>query len=171
MSEIDIFKKTDIKQILIKDIIECYSIKINGQFIEDEVINSIALILNNNCKMIQMELCEVHVLKFLNLAQKIHQLCSIYNALFIIKSRADIAKILDSDGLLLDNTDYSFNQAVEIIGHDKIVGYFYKKSEIDHLDDINLFNYILIEQDDYKGLKSNLNALNKKIIIKKEIIL
>ena len=51
----------------------------------------------------------------LELGFKIQQLCAFYNALFLVNSRADLALILDSDGIFLDKNDINITQAKKII--------------------------------------------------------
>jgi thiamine monophosphate synthase len=59
----------------------------------------------------------------IEVANKIKLLCGEFDASFFIKGRADIAYIVRSDGILLDNTDVYPEYAHEISGHNSILGF------------------------------------------------
>ena len=58
----------------------------------------------------------------LELAIKIKQLCSEFDALFIMKSRCDIACLCDADGICLSTGDLNITDAKKILKNDIIVG-------------------------------------------------
>ena len=60
--------------------------------------------------------------RIIELGHKIRQLTSIYNALFIVNDRVDIAKIVKADGVHLGQDDVEIDYAKEILGSDKIIG-------------------------------------------------
>lgn len=69
----------------------------------------------------------------LELGFKIQQLCAFYNALFLVNSRADLALILDSDGIFLDKNDIDIHQAKKIIHADnKLFATSYATDDCDY---------------------------------------
>ena len=70
----------------------------------------------------------------LKLASKIQQLCSFYDALFIINSRVDLALILNCDGVFLNKNDLTIDQAKKIMhNEDKIIATSYISNDSDYV--------------------------------------
>jgi len=59
---------------------------------------------------------------FLETSKKIKQLCSEFGALFIVKSRCDIAYLSEADGLTLSEEDISVNEARKLLLPNTIIG-------------------------------------------------
>ena len=111
---------SNLKEILLKD-------KNKALYIDNKTENtldSIAQALKNNIKIIHFFIKNLSDKKNIELAFKIRQLCSIYDSLFIINSRADIAKITNADGICLNKNDINIEYAKDILGNDKIFCYF-----------------------------------------------
>ena len=157
-------KKTNIKKILIKSINECYCVVLNKNF---EQLDNIAKVLESGVKMIQAEFGDISAREFIIKARKIHQLCSIYNALFIVKNRADIAKILDSDGICLEDNELEIHQAKEILDCDKFFSRRIQNPQKFDLKELNQIDYIILDKNNLNALNRILGASNIKIIIEK----
>ena len=99
---------------------------------KDESINQqtdkIAAVINSNCDMLILNGQNTTSDKFLNIAKQTRQLCSIFNVALIIDDRCDIAKIVDSDGIILSNCSYSIHDAKKIIDRDKLFGMYDNKN-------------------------------------------
>lgn len=111
---------SNLKEILLKD-------KNQALYIDNKTENtldSIAQALKNNIKIIHFFIKNLSDKKNIELAFKIRQLCSIYDSLFIINSRVDIAKITNADGICLNKNDIDVKYAKDILGSDKIFCYF-----------------------------------------------
>ena len=54
--------------------------------------------------------------------KKVKELCALYDALFIINDRVDIAHILGADGVHLGQEDIDINSARDLLGKDSIIG-------------------------------------------------
>lgn len=67
----------------------------------------------------------------IEIAQKLRQLCSIYESLLIIHKRVDIAEITDADGIYLNKNDLTIEQAKKILHSDKFFMTNYKSSSSD----------------------------------------
>ena len=152
-------KKSDIKKLILKDIYECSFIKILDEFCLDEIAKH----LNNGKKLICVELlCQDKI--SINIALKIRQLCSFYDSLFFIKKRCDIAKLVNSDGIYLDNNDIDIIYAKKILDNDIIFATNYKNILNSPECIENIFDIVFIEKDDKQPLKLNLDSLKSKII-------
>ena len=128
--------KTDIKKLILKDIKTAYA-TLNSTD-EDIVLNELASALKNEIKLVIFYNDKLNDNEKIKLAKKLHQLCSIYNALFLVYFRADIAKIIDSDGIFLDNNSISVHQALEIISKEKFIATNYKDDNSDLIIGVNL---------------------------------
>ena len=70
--------------------------------------------------------------KLVKYGKKLRELCSIYNALFIVRSRADIGHILQADGISLEPGDIDINSARHLLGEQSIAGFFvYTKDDME----------------------------------------
>ncbi len=89
---------------------------------ENDFLDSIASELEQGSQIIQ--LCEKNFndKKTIELGKKIRELCSIYDALFIIWQRADLVQILHADGIHLDKNGISITDARELLGENIIIG-------------------------------------------------
>ena len=115
-------KKTDIKKALLKNK-NIYLITSSQNFQDDnEFIDKIAQILQAGVKIIQYREKNKNAKDIIKTARSLRQLCSMYNALFIINDRVDIAKIVDADGVHLGQDDIPIYDARKILGDDKIIG-------------------------------------------------
>lgn len=130
----------DIKNLLLKrkNKIVFYSVE------NDSDINQIAKILNCRIDVLIVDyknLADNKILKFLN---GIRQLCSIFETLFLIKNRADLARLSDADGIFCDKNSYSLANIRKILNNDKIFGLYYDENiEEDVLKTICEFDFIV----------------------------
>lgn len=120
--EIEMQKQTNIKQALLKDK-NLYLITCSDNFnSEEDFIDKVALCLKNGVKIIQYREKNKSASEIIATGKKLRQLCSMYEALFIVNDRIDIAQILEADGVHLGQDDIDINLARKIIGEDKIIG-------------------------------------------------
>lgn len=61
---------------------------------------------------------------FLHAAKLTKQLCSQYDATFIVKSRADIALLSSADCVNLNSEDLDIHTVKEMVGEDILIGYY-----------------------------------------------
>lgn len=59
---------------------------------------------------------------YLELGQKVKQICFSNQVLFLVDNRVDLALVLDADGVHVGHTDIPARQVREMIGHRKILG-------------------------------------------------
>lgn len=131
---------SNLKEILLKDKYQALYIDNNSE----NILDKIALALNNNIKIIHFYINELSDSKNLELGFKIRQLCSIYDSLLIVNSRADIAKIINADGICLTKNDINIKYAKNILDKDKIFCYYGDYEEFYH----NEFDYLCSFNDD-----------------------
>lgn len=89
---------------------------------DDKFLDAVAQVLSGGVDIIQLREKKSNARRIIELGHKIRQLTSIYNALFIVNDRVDIAKIVKADGVHLGQDDVEIDYAKEILGSDKIIG-------------------------------------------------
>lgn len=89
---------------------------------DDEFLDAVASSLKGGVDVLQLREKNSSAKRIIELGKKIRQLCSIYNTIFIINDRIDIAKIVDADGVHLGQDDADIEAAREILGESAIVG-------------------------------------------------
>jgi len=86
-------------------------------------INLAAKIIEHDVDVFIFDCLKMDSRMALNVAFKLRQLASIYNKIFMIKDRVDIAKITDADGVHFDKSSFDLKYAFKILDNDKIFGY------------------------------------------------
>ena len=69
---------------------------------------------------------------FVEITNKIRQLCSQFFATLIIKQRADIVLLSEADGILLDKNSITAHEALSLLGENTIIG-ITENSEDEHI--------------------------------------
>lgn len=154
-------KITDIKKLLLSKIQECYCITLNAN---EDILDEVAKNLENGIKLIQVEMGNIKTKEFIEISRKVHQLCSIYDALFIIKNRADLCHILQADGICLDDDELEVSQAIDIIGKEKLITRQINNPQNFNLEELKQINYIIQENNNSEALNQILEGSNLKII-------
>lgn len=155
----------NINNFLLKDKNKALLIETKNGFSQDKLLNTIAQALNNGTKIIQFYDKKITDKENVELALKIRQLCSIFNALFIINSRADIAQTVKADGICLFENDISIQQAKNLF-HDKTIIAKYIISHKNIIEAIeNSVDYICIDSKNKELLNCNIDGLEKIKII------
>ena len=106
----------------------------------------------------------------LEIAQKLRQLTSIYDSMFLIKNRLDIAQITDSDGIILDINSIKPIYVKKLLKEDKIIGFdsnLLLSTEIENyiLKESNFFDFIQgkIEIEYINGVKICNNSIIERL--------
>ena len=94
----------------------------NGFESDDEFLDAIASALKGGIRLIQLREKTSEARRIISLGKKIRELTSIYEAVFIINDRIDIAQIVEADGVHLGQDDIDIHQAREIVGDKMIIG-------------------------------------------------
>lgn len=89
---------------------------------EDEFLDAVASALKGGVDILQLREKNSSAKRIIELGKKIRNLCSLYNAIFIVNDRIDIAKIVNADGVHLGQDDADITSAREILGDNAIVG-------------------------------------------------
>ena len=92
-----------------------------GETVAEQLTN-IQQALNAGCNWIQLRFKNATLHTTMQLAEEVKQLCTTYNATFIINDYPHIAKAVDAGGVHLGLTDVSINEAKKIVGEYKIIG-------------------------------------------------
>lgn len=137
----------------------------SADFSHELILDTVAKYLNDGTKIIQFYFKNATDKQNIELGFKLRQLCSMFDALLIVNSRADIAQIIDADGLCLSDEDMSLDQAKKIFHNDIIFAKY-----IESLEDLieaneNKADYVCIDLNKSSPLKKNITSLNKIKII------
>ncbi len=131
---------------------------VSSENIKDDNIflNSVADALNNGVQIIQLKDKHSSPKRIVELGRKLRELTSLFDALFFINGRADIAYALDTDGIHLEEDDLCIHTVRTILGNNKIAGISAKNSQQlseaikENADYITLSNSLI---DKISGLK------------------
>jgi len=88
----------------------------------DEFLDAVAASLKGGVQIVQLREKTANAKEFIELARKVKELCALYDALFIINDRVDVAHIVGVDGVHLGQDDIDIDSARHILGKDAIVG-------------------------------------------------
>ncbi|MBR5304182.1 MAG: thiamine phosphate synthase [Candidatus Gastranaerophilales bacterium] len=134
-------------------------------FCQDLILNTAGEVLNNGIKIIQYNFKTAPDKQNIEVGIKLRQLCSIFEALLFINSRADIAQIIEADGLCLFDDDMSLNQARKIFHNDIILAKYIETQENITEAIQNNTDIICINSAHKAALMNNMGTLNKVKIV------
>ena len=89
---------------------------------EDDFLDAVAKELQKGANILELTTKNSSPSKVLKYGKKLRELCSIYNTIFIIESRADLGHILQTDGIRLEQDDIDIDSARHLLGPQSIVG-------------------------------------------------
>ena len=89
---------------------------------DDDFLNAIASSLEGGVRLLQLREKSHDAKRTIRLGKKIRELTSIYDAIFILNDRIDIAQIIDADGVHLGQDDIGIKEARNILGDKMIIG-------------------------------------------------
>lgn len=95
----------------------------------DEFLDAVAASLKGGVQIVQLREKTATAKEFIGLGRKVKELCAIYDALFIINDRVDVAHIIGADGVHLGQDDIDIDSARHMLGKDAIVGISTHSSE------------------------------------------
>ncbi len=89
---------------------------------DGEFLDAAAAALKGGVDILQLREKHSDAKRIIELGKRLRELCSIYNALFIINDRIDIAQIVQADGVHMGQDDIDVHLAREIVGENFIIG-------------------------------------------------
>ena len=100
-----------------------YLITSSEKFVSrDEFLDAIASALQGGVDIIQLREKSIPDNVIVEIGHKIRTLCDEFGATFIVNDRADIAKIVQADGVHLGAEDINIADAREVLGDNAIIG-------------------------------------------------
>ncbi len=121
---------------------------------EEELLSNCADALKSGISIIQFNPFEFDC-NSVKSGHKLRQLCSIYDSLFIVKSRCDIANLTCANGVMLTNSDITPEDARKILNHEMLI----------------FTDYISDDSDAVLSLKKHENIKNQFVMSDKNIYL
>lgn len=89
---------------------------------DNDFLDAVASALGGGIRLIQLREKSHDAKKIIRLGKKIRELTSLYDAVFILNDRIDIAQIIDADGVHLGQDDIDIKDARSILGDKMIIG-------------------------------------------------
>ncbi len=89
---------------------------------KDEFLDAIASALQGGVDILMLREKIIPDNVIVELGHKLRTLCDEFGTTFIINDRADIAHIVEADGVHLGENDISVQDAREVLGHNAIIG-------------------------------------------------
>lgn len=89
---------------------------------KDDFLNAIASALQGGVDIIEFNETSIPDKVIVELGHKIRILCDEYGATLIVNKRADIASIIEADGICLSQDDINITNARNILGENAIIG-------------------------------------------------
>ena len=111
---------TDIKNKILNSRHVCSKFIINT--VSNDVIDYIASKLNKGANFIQIRQGNITSKAFFEIALKLRQLTSMFGGILIIEDRLDIAKLVKSDGIFIDNDSIEYKFLSSLIDENMIIG-------------------------------------------------
>lgn len=85
-------------------------------------LDAVASSLKGGTQIVQLREKNASAREFIELGKRIKELCSLYEAVFIINDRVDIALAVEADGVHLGQDDIDIKSARKILGNEAIIG-------------------------------------------------
>ncbi len=134
-------KQTDIKLARLKLINSIKPFKYNKSTSIDEFLDKAAQYAKTTNVIVVFDTYLLDSMLLVELASKLRQICSLYNSLLFINDRLDIFKIVDADGLVLNNRSYDLKQVKKFVSDEKYIAYLVSENE--DIKNINDFDFII----------------------------
>lgn len=100
---------------------------------ENDFLDAIAQKLNEGIDIIELRETNTTPNKIIRIGKKIRELCSIFNTLFIVNDRIDIAQIVQADGIFLNKYSIDIISARKLTNEETIIGkYVSDEKEIEN---------------------------------------
>jgi len=88
----------------------------------DAFLDAVASALKGGVQIVQLREKNTTAKEFIQLGKKVKGLCALYDAVFIINDRVDVAHIVGADGVHLGQDDINIDEARHLLGKDTIIG-------------------------------------------------
>ncbi len=127
---------------------------------KEDFLDAIASSLNGGLDMILFSENSIPDGVIVELGQKIRILCDEFDACLIVDKRVDIAKIIDADGVHLDENDISPEDARLVLGKNAIIGKSVSSKNDIEIAQEQKADFLLIKPDNYNK-KTKMQNLEK----------
>lgn len=125
----------------------------NSSKTENDFLDAIAKELNKGIDILELRETNLFPEKIIKLGKKIRELCSIYNTLFILNDRVDIAQIINADGIFLNKFSIDISSVRELTDEKIIIGKFVSNEEEIEKAEKEGADYLIYEKEIDKNSK------------------
>ena len=156
----------NIKNALLKNKNKALLISEMPDYSQDILLNAVAEKLNNGIKIIHFYIKSISDKDNIETGLKLRQLCSIYNALFIVNSRIDIAQIAQAEGICLYDNDLTISQIKKCTHDDILIARYSNNLELLLKNTNEIPDYICYQKDEKlpKNIDIKLVELDRLIL-------
>lgn len=126
-----IFMVTDIKKMIFIDKEDYLEIALDKNF-NDSYLDLAGKYLKQGFKIVHIVNINLSDNEFLYLAQKLRQLCSFFNSLLFVSNRADVVKIVEADGIVLDKNAIPYEKIKKVLSSDILIGSYLDNTYADY---------------------------------------
>ena len=113
------------------------SIEFMENEVEDAFLDRLASLLANGCDIICFDGKILSDKNFVELAKKVRLLTAQFGAIFLIKNRADVAFIVEADGICLDEQGLEVKDCRQILGENSLIGF--ESFDCKDVEDVDFF--------------------------------
>ena len=85
-------------------------------------VDSARMALEGGCRWVQLRMKDASDEEFIAVAKQVRQLCTEYDATFIIDDRVELVPLVEADGVHLGKNDMPIDEARQLLGPDCIIG-------------------------------------------------
>ncbi len=85
-------------------------------------VDSARMALEGGCRWVQLRMKDASDEEFIAVAKQVRQLCTEYDATFIIDDRVELVHVVQADGVHLGKNDMPIDEARQLLGPDCIIG-------------------------------------------------
>ena len=85
-------------------------------------VDSARMALEGGCRWVQLRMKDASDEEFIAVAKQVRQLCTEYDATFIIDDRVELVALVEADGVHLGKNDMPIDEARQLLGPDCIIG-------------------------------------------------
>ena len=140
-----------------------YLITNSDKFLSKELfLDAIASALQGGVDVVRLNETQIPDSIYTDLGKKIRVLCDEFGATFIINNRCDIARIVEADGVHLDENSVSIDDAREILGENAIIGHTVHTPEgavsaFNEGADYITLDYNVVNSEDIQWINDNID--------------
>ncbi len=119
--------KEDFKKLILNKKNVCLNVKVDSFKSRKKLLEKTAFAIKSGINILQFDSSNIPDKEAFEIGKTLQQLCSVYDAFFVVNSRVDLALALNAQGVYLNENDIDIRIARKLLGKDKFIGSSVKK--------------------------------------------